>query len=114
MKDYTILLERMLGKENHDKLFNYTIKNIREKFGNINLDKAMDILNINHQVLLIISIFKMQGIKDDKILEILHWNDKKSFKYIVVENYNEFLELYGEYINLIVSFIKNNNQGGLV
>lgn len=114
MKDFTIILEEILEKEKYERLFNYTIKNVREKFGDIKADKGMEILIVNHQILLIISFLKAQDYNDNKISEIIHWKKKNSFKYLLTDTYYEFVKLYEEYIGLIVSFIKNNNQGGLV
>lgn len=41
MKDYTITLKKILGKEKYEELVDYTFKNIRNKFGNIKADKAV-------------------------------------------------------------------------
>lgn len=107
MSDYTILLVKILGKEKNEELFNYTIKRIKERFGDIKIDRALEIVQINHQILLIISILKAEGLKDEKIIDVLEMNRKKNYKYIIVDNYEEFVYIYQKYIKLIISYLNN-------
>src|SRR5574344_2117279 len=102
MKEFILIIKKVLGKSKYEELFDYTMKLILDKFGKIRSDKAIDIANINFQVILIISIEKAKGCSNEEILKILHWKNKKSYKYIVANSIDEFISLYDEYIKLII------------
>lgn len=106
MNDYTITLKKILGKEKYEELVDYTFKNIQDKFGNIRIDKATKIAKINHQFLVIIALLKAKGFKDNEIIEVLHWNKKKYFKFVVSNNFDDFIKIYKEYFDLIIYFLK--------
>lgn len=106
MNDYTITLKKILGKEKYEELVDYTFKNIQDKFGNIRIDKATKIAKINHQFLVIIALLKAKEFKDNEIIEVLHWNKKKSFKFVVSNNFEDFIKIYKEYLDLIICFLK--------
>ena len=55
---------------------------------------------------MIIAILKARQCSDNKIIEMLHWNKKKAYKYIVANSFEEFETIYKEYINLIENFIQ--------
>ena len=44
--------------------------------------------------------------KDNEIIEVLHWNKKKSFKFVVSNNFDDFIKIYKEYLDLIICFLK--------
>ncbi len=106
MNDYTITLKKILGKEKYEELVDYTFKNIQDKFGNIRINKATKIAKINHQFLVIIALLKAKEFKDNEIIEVLHWNKKKSFKFVVSNNFDDFIKIYKEYLDLIICFLK--------
>ncbi len=106
MKDYTKTLTKILGKEKYQELEDFTYSNVKNKFGNIKYKETSKIAQVNKQALLIIAIQKARGLSDIEILKTLHWNSKKSYKFIVASNLNDFIALYNEYINLIIEFIK--------
>ena len=106
MKDYTIILKKILGKDKYEQLVDYSFSKVLKKFGKIRTDKAVDIVKINHQELMIISIFKAKNYTEDQIINILHWDKKKAYKFIVANSFEEFKNIYDEYINLIIDFIK--------
>lgn len=106
IKDYTITLTKILGKSKYEELIKYSFTKVKEKFGNIEIDKAIQIVKINHQALFMISIFKAKGYKEEEIIKILHWNKEKSYKFIVTNSFEEFKNIYEEYINLIINFMK--------
>lgn len=106
MKDYTITLTKILGKDKYEQLVDYSFSKVLEKFGKIRTDKAVNIVKANHQALMIISIFKARNYTEDEIINILHWNKKKSYKFIVANSFEEFKTIYNEYINLIIEFMK--------
>lgn len=106
MNDYTITLKKFLCKEKYEELIDYTFKNIQDKFGNIRIDKATKIAKINHQFLVIIALLKAKEFKDNEIIEVLHWNKKKSFKFVVYNNFDDFTKIYKEYFDLIIYFLK--------
>ena len=58
MKDYTIILTKILGKDRYEQLVDYSFKEVQVKFGNIRTDRVTKIVKINHQALMIISILK--------------------------------------------------------
>lgn len=49
MKDYTITLKKILGKDKYEQLVDYSFSKVLKKFGKIRTDKAVDIVKINHQ-----------------------------------------------------------------
>lgn len=106
MKDYTITLKKILGKEKYEELVDYTFKNIRNKFGNIKVDKAVKIAKVNHQFLVIISLLKAKEFEDNVIIEVLRWNKKKSFKYVVTNSFDDYIKIYKDYLDLIICFLK--------
>lgn len=106
MKDYTITLTKILGKEKYEQLVDYSFSKVLEKFGKIRTDRAVEIVKVNHQALIIISIFKVKNYTEEEIINILHWNKKKAYKFIVANSLEEFKSIYNEYINLIVEFMK--------
>ncbi len=106
MEDYTITLTKILGKEKNEELVEYTIKEIRKKFENIRINKAVNIVKINHQAVMIIAILKAKGLADEEIIKRLHWEKRRSYKYIVANNYDDFIFKYKEYIELIIKFVK--------
>ncbi len=106
MKDYTMTLTKILGKDKYEQLVDYSFSKVLEKFGKIRTDRAVNIVKVNHQALMIISIFKAKNYTDDEIINILHWDKKKSYKFIIANSFEEFKTIYGEYINLIKDFIK--------
>ena len=106
MKDYTITLKKILGKDKYEQLVDYSFSKVLKKFGKIRTDKAVDIVKINHQELMILSIFKAKNYTEDQIINILHWDKKKAYKFIVANSFEEFKNIYDEYINLIIDFIK--------
>lgn len=108
MKDYTITLKKILGKEKYEELVDYTVKNIRNKFGNIKADKAVNIAKVNHQFLVIIALLKAKNFEDNVIIEFLHWNKKKSFKYVVTNNFDDYIKIYKDYLDLIICFLKES------
>jgi hypothetical protein len=106
MKDYTIILTKILGKDRYEQLVDYSFKKVQVKFGNIRTDRVTKIVKINHQALMIISILKARQCSDIEIMRILHWDKKKSYKYVVSNSFEEFKNIYEEYINLIIEFIQ--------
>lgn len=108
MKDYTITLKKILGKEKYEELVDYTFKNIRNKFGNIKADKAVNIAKVNHQFLVIITLLKAKNFEDNVIIEFLHWNKKKAFKFVITNSFDNFVSIYKEYLDLIIEFLKNS------
>lgn len=109
MKDYTITLTKILGKDKYEKLVDFTFESIQKKFGNIRADRAAKIAKINHQSLMIVSIFKAKKYENQDIIKILHWDKKKAYRFIVTNSYEQFILLYEEYISLIIKFIENPN-----
>lgn len=106
MKDYTITLTKILGKDKYEQLVDYSFSKVLEKFGKIRTDRAVEIVKVNHQALMIISIFKAKNYTEDEIINILHWNKKKAYKFIVANSFEEFKTIYNEYINLIIKFMQ--------
>ena len=108
MKDYTITLKKILGKEKYEELVDYTFKNIRNKFGNIKADKAVNIAKVNHQFLVIIALLKAKNFEDNVIIEFLHWNKKKAFKFVITNSFDNFVSIYKEYLDSVIDFLKNS------
>lgn len=106
MKDYTLTLTKILGKDKYQELVNYSFEKVQRKFGNIKTNKAVQIVKINHQNLMIISILKAKNYKEQEIIELLHWDKKNSYKYIIANDFDEFVSIYEEYISLIIKFVK--------
>ena len=109
MKDYTLTLKKILGKNKYEELVNYSFSKVIDKFGDICTDKAVKIVKINHQNLIIISIFKAKDYDNQEIIKILHWDKKKAYKFSFSNSLEEFISIYEEYIKLIIKFIKNPN-----
>ena len=102
---YTLTLEKMLGKEKYEQLVSFTLKNIQNKFNNINYNKALEMLEINHQLLIIIAIQKAKKISDENISSISYLQDNECYKNFLKKDIREFIKLYSNYINDIVNFI---------
>lgn len=108
MKDYTLTLTKILGKEKYEQLVNFTFKNIQNKFGNIRTDRAVKIAKVNHQALMIISIFKAKNYGEHEIIKILNWDKKKAYKFIISNSFKEFVSIYKEYMDLIIKFVQKS------
>ncbi len=108
MKDYTITLTKILGKEKYKELVDYSFNMVKNKFIDVKTKRTIEIANVNHQAIMIIAILKAKGIDNEEIIETLRWNKKKAYKYIVVDSFDEFVSVYKEYIDSIVQFLKNN------
>ena len=108
MKDYILTLKKILGDNKYEELVDYSFSKVREKFGDIRTDKAVKIVKINHQTLMIISIFKAKDYDNQEIIEILHWDKKKAYKFSFSNSLEEFISIYEEYIKLIIKFIKKS------
>lgn len=102
----SILFIKMIGEEKYREMINYTLLKIRNKFGNIKIDKAIDIEKINHQTLLSISILKAKGLTDNEIINILRLNRKNAYKFLVADSFYDFVNIYNEYMKLIIKFAK--------
>ncbi len=106
MKDYTLTLTKILGKDKYEQLVDYSFNKVREKFGDIRSDRTVKIVKVNHQALMIISIFKAKNYHEEEIVKILRWDKRRAYKYIVANSFEEFKTIYAEYIDLIIKFIK--------
>ncbi|MFR2788083.1 MAG: hypothetical protein ACLTBX_04770 [Clostridia bacterium] len=106
MKDYTLTLTKILGKDKYQRLVDYSFEKVQEKFGNIKTNKAIQIVKINHQNLMIISMLKAKSYKKQEIIKLLHWDKKNSYKFIIANSFDEFFSIYEEYISLIIKFVK--------
>ncbi|HJJ12573.1 MAG TPA: hypothetical protein OIM48_04640 [Clostridiaceae bacterium] len=106
MKDYTLTLTKILGKDKYQELVDYSFEKVQEKFGNIKTNKAVQIVKINHQNLMIISMLKAKNYKKQEIIKLLHWDKKNSYKFIIANSFDEFVSIYEEYISLIIKFVK--------
>lgn len=106
MKDYTLTLTKILGKDKYQRLVDYSFEKVQEKFGNIKTNKAIQIVKINHQNLMIISMLKAKSYKKQEIIKLLHWDKKNSYKFIIANSFDEFVSIYEEYISLIIKFVK--------
>lgn len=95
-----------LRKKKYEQLVDYSFSKVLEKFGKIRTDRAVKIVKVNHQALMIISILKAKNYTEDEIINILHWNKKKAYKFIVANSFEEFKTIYNEYINLIIEFMQ--------
>lgn len=98
MKDYTLTLKKILGDNKYEELVDYSFSKVWEKFGDIRTDKAV---KINHQTLMIISIFKAKDYDNQEIIEILHWDKKRAYKFSFSNSLEEFISIYEEYIKFI-------------
>lgn len=107
MKDYTLTLTKILGKDKYQELVDYSFEKVHEKFGNIKTNKAVKIVKINHQNLMIISMLKAKKYKDQEIIKLLHFDKKNSYKFIVADSLDKFVSIYEEYIRLIINFVKS-------
>lgn len=104
----TILYEKILGEDKYRKLINYTLKKIRKKFGNIKIDEAIKIENKNHEELFIIALLKFYRYEDNEIKKVLGWESEDGYKTIVANSFKEFIDIYKEYLNLMIKSLKES------
>ena len=75
---------------------------------NIKADKAVNIAKVNHQFLVIIALLKAKNFEDNVIIEFLHWNKKKAFKFVITNSFDNFVSIYKEYLDSVIDFLKNS------
>ena len=46
------------------------------------------------------------GGSSNVIIEFLHWNKKKAFKFVITNSFDNFVSIYKEYLDLIIEFLK--------
>ena len=103
-----ILYEKVLGEDKYRDLINYTLQKIRKKFGNITIDTAIEIENKNHEALYIIALLKVYKYKDNEIKKVLGWESEDGYRTIVANSFNEFIDIYKEYLNLMIKSLKES------
>ena len=102
----SFIYEKMLGEDKFRELINYTLQKIRKKFGNIKIDEAIEIENKNHEDLYIIALLKVYKYKDNEIKKVLGWKCEKDYKTIIANSFDEFIDIYKEYLNLMIESLK--------
>ena len=103
-----ILYEKMLGEDKYRELINYTLQKLRKKFGNIKIDGAIEIENKNHEALFIIALLKVYRYEDNEIKKVLGWENEEGYKTIVANSFDEFIDIYKEYLNLMIKSLKES------
>ena len=107
MNKYKIVLKKMLGCPKYEELIQVLKGRIKESWGDIKRKEFIKILQLNQQAILIIAIKRAEGITEEEALkQFLHWEDLKTYEYILAGNIEEFISVFDVYIETIIKFIK--------
>ena len=103
---YELMLQDFLGTKKYKELNQYTIKRIKQDFEKQTKYVTKKLVYANHTAILIIAALKAKDAPDSEILKNLHINDLDSNKFFIEEDFEKFLDVYSEYINIISEEIK--------
>lgn len=101
---YEKFLRQILGEEKYKKLCEITFTKIDEKFKNQNIISAGKIALTNHLTILIIGLLKSKNMNKCKIIKTLELDDSLSNQYLIESNIDKFMNIYSEYISIIMNY----------
>lgn len=102
---YEILIKQLLGPKKYRELRNYTLKRVQEKFNKQNKYVTEKIIYANHSAILIVAALKAKKAPNSKIVSSLHI-DLNNKEFFIEEDFENFLNVYSEYINILSEELK--------
>ena len=108
MKDSEVykVLNRIFSDKEIDILNNYTLKRIKEEFGELSFEINSRLLEINLAIMLKIGYFKANNLNINEVSII---NKHYREKCMIEPDFKKFQEEYSIFIDKVIEYVKNKN-----
>lgn len=106
---YVEVLNSIIGNENYRELVSDITNKVIDKFGgDISIEELVTIIEINIKSLLIIGLSLGMNLTKNEIYEKVYSDHTK--KYIVEDSFDNYIEKYTKYIEIIKEFVKEQKS----